>query len=75
MKSVITEEEDENKSSSIAVTVPSKIHDFSNKLETRLKANDEAEGLRNRYKFEIANESVAKSALDIFKAHYNKIME
>ena len=36
---VISEEPDENKSSSIEFSIPTKIHDFQNKLGSRLRNN------------------------------------
>lgn len=72
MTSVI-EEEDENKSSSHTISIPSRIHAFSNKLESRLK-DDNVDINKRGYRFEIANNPVSKSSLDIFKTHYNKLM-
>ena len=72
-RSVIPEELDENKSSSICTSIPSKIHAFTNKLEGRLRDEPSLQYGKG-YRFEIANSSVSKSALDIFKAHYNNML-
>lgn len=69
---MINEDSNENKSSSLAASIPSKIHAFDNRLEYRQK--DGNYHPRNRFRFEIENSQVSKSALDIFKTHYENII-
>lgn len=73
-KSIIAEEADENKSSSCAVSFPTKIHEFDNKLEGRMK-NLAENSPKWKLNIEISNNPGCKSALDIFRARYSNLLQ
>ena len=65
------EEPDENKTSSELSLKPSLISHFDNKLEKNWFESRNSQKL----KFDVSDSNVAtKSAVDIFKAYYNKIL-